>query len=144
MDSFKDYDVSSISGSEDEADKGAYPRNDASKGLIENIRQKLFILLQTGERVSVWKSLILNESESVLYENDKDAWNDNPLCLRESEVIERLRTLIQEPKDSTSFRIVLLSSGGHFAGCVFHGNAVVAHKTFHRSAFIYIYMLLFE
>ncbi|MBA0825761.1 hypothetical protein Goarm_010679 [Gossypium armourianum] len=132
MDSFKDYDVSSISGSEDEADKGAYPRNDASKGLIENIRQKLFILLQTGERVSVWKSLIINESESVLYENDKDAWNDNPLCLRENEVIERLRTLIQEPKDSTSFRIVLLSSGGHFAGCVFHGNTVVAHKTFHR------------
>ncbi|PPD87517.1 hypothetical protein GOBAR_DD15571 [Gossypium barbadense] len=132
MDSFKDYDVSSISGSEDEADKGAYPRNDASKGLIENIRQKLFILLQTGERVSVWKSLIINDSESVLYENDKDAWNDNPLCLRENEVIERLRTLIQEPKDSTSFRIVLLSSGGHFAGCVFHGNTVVAHKTFHR------------
>ncbi|MFQ6625465.1 hypothetical protein Gotur_006021 [Gossypium turneri] len=132
MDSFKDYDVSSISGSEDEADKGAYPRNDASKGLIENIRQKLFILLQTGERVSVWKSLIINESESVLYENDKDAWNDNPLCLRENEVIERLRTLIQEPKDSTSFRIVLLSSGGHFAGCVFHGNTVVAQKTFHR------------
>ncbi|KAG4186258.1 hypothetical protein ERO13_A08G031700v2 [Gossypium hirsutum] len=131
-DSFKDYDVSSISGSEDEADKGSYPRNDASKGLIENIRQKLFILLQTGERVSVWKSLILNESESVSYENDKDAWNDNPLCLRENEVIERLRTLIQEPKDSTSFRIVLLSSGGHFAGCVFHGNTVVAHKTFHR------------
>ncbi|KAH1108634.1 hypothetical protein J1N35_012402 [Gossypium stocksii] len=132
MDSFKDYEVSSISGSEDEADKGAYPRNDASKGLIENIRQKLFILLQTGERVSVWKSLILNESESVLYENDKDAWNDNPLCLRENEVIERLRTLIQEPKDSTSFRIVLLSSGGHFAGCVFDGNTMVAHKTFHR------------
>ncbi|GMI74079.1 hypothetical protein HRI_001077200 [Hibiscus trionum] len=132
MDSFKDFEVSSISGSEDEADKGAYPRNDASKGLIENIRKKLFILLQTGERVSIWKSLILHESESVLYENDKEEWNDNPGCLRENEVIERLRALIQEPKDNTSFRIVLLSSGGHFAGCVFHGNTVVAHKTFHR------------
>ncbi|KAE8660844.1 putative SNARE associated Golgi protein family [Hibiscus syriacus] len=132
MDSYKDFEVSSISGSEDEADKGAYPRNDASKGLIENIRKKLFILLQTGERVSIWKSLILNESESVLYENDKEVWNDNPGCLRENEVIERLKALIQEPKDNVSFRIVLLSSGWHFAGCVFNGNRVVAHKTFHR------------
>ncbi|KAE8696844.1 serine/threonine-protein kinase Aurora-3-like [Hibiscus syriacus] len=132
MDCYKDFEVSSISGSEDEADKGAYPRNDAHKGLIENIRKKLFIVLQTGERVSIWKSLILNESESVLYENNKEAWNDNPGCLRENEVIERLRTLIQEPKDKASFKIVLLSSGGHFAGCVFHGNTVVAHKTFHR------------
>ncbi|KAE8681958.1 putative SNARE associated Golgi protein family [Hibiscus syriacus] len=106
--------------------------DDAHKGLIENIRKKLLILLQTGERVSVWKSLILNESESVLYENDKEVWSHNPGCLRENEVIERLRTLIQEPKDNAIFRIVLLSSGGHFAGCVFHGNTVVAHKTFHR------------
>ncbi|XLS51920.1 hypothetical protein HN51_012597 [Arachis hypogaea] len=29
-------------------------------------------------------------------------------------------------------RIVLLASGGHFAGCVFDGDAVVAHTTFHR------------
>ncbi|KAE8672128.1 Beige-related and WD-40 repeat-containing protein isoform 2 [Hibiscus syriacus] len=133
MDSYKDFEVSSISGSEDEADKGDYPRNDASKELFENIRKKSFILLQTGERVSIWKSLILNESESVLYENDKEAWNDNPGCWRENEVIERLRALIQEPRDNTSFRVVLLSSGGHYAGCVFNGNKVVARKTFHRT-----------
>ncbi|XVF22686.1 hypothetical protein REPUB_Repub12eG0192400 [Reevesia pubescens] len=131
-DSFKDYEVSSISGSEDEAEKGAYPRNDVHKGSIENIRQKLFIRLQTGERISIWKSLILNEFESVSYENDKEVWNDDGGCLRENEVIERLKTLIQEAKDDTRFRIVLLSSGGHFAGCVFDGNSVVAHKTFHR------------
>ncbi|XWS35701.1 hypothetical protein CRYUN_Cryun20dG0019100 [Craigia yunnanensis] len=130
--SFKDYEVSSISGSEDEADKGAYPRNDAQKGSIENVRQKLFIRLQTGETVSIWKSLILNESESVSYENDKEVLNDNCGCLRENEVIERLKTLIPEARDNTRFRIVLLSSGGHFAGCVFDGNSVVAHKTFHR------------
>ncbi|XP_022770311.1 ankyrin repeat and zinc finger domain-containing protein 1 [Durio zibethinus] len=131
-DSFKDYEVSSISGSEDEAVKGAYPRNDAQTGPIENIRQKLFIRLQTGERISIWKSLILNESESVSYENDKEVWNDNGGCLTENEVIERLKTLIQETRGDGRFRIVLLSSGGHFAGCVFDGKSVVAHKTFHR------------
>ncbi|XWS45958.1 hypothetical protein CRYUN_Cryun14cG0023900 [Craigia yunnanensis] len=131
-DSFKDYEVSSISGSEDEADKGAYPRNHAQKGSIGNIRQKLFIHLQTGERVSIWKSLVLNELESVSDENDKVVWSDNCGCLRENEVTERLKTLVQEARDNTPFRIVLLSSGGHFAGCVFDGNSVVAHKTFHR------------
>ncbi|XVF33472.1 hypothetical protein REPUB_Repub17cG0171400 [Reevesia pubescens] len=131
-DSFKDYEVSSISGSEDEADKGAYPRNDLQKGFIENIRHKLFIRLQTGLRISIWKSLVLNESESVSYENDKEVWNDDGGCLRENEVIERLKTLIQEARNNTRFRIVMLSSGGHFAGCVFDGNSVVAHKTFHR------------
>ncbi|XVF79917.1 hypothetical protein PTKIN_Ptkin15bG0029000 [Pterospermum kingtungense] len=131
-DSFKDFEVSSISGSEDEADKVTYPRNDMQKGLIENIRQKLFMRLQTGERVSIWKSLILNENEIVLYENDKETWSDSFGYLRENEVIERLRSLIQEARDHARFRIVLLSSGGHFAGCVFDGNSVVAHKTFHR------------
>ncbi|XWS77171.1 hypothetical protein CRYUN_Cryun01aG0238800 [Craigia yunnanensis] len=131
-DSFRDYEVSSISGSEDEADKGAYLRNVAQRGSIENIRQKLFIRLQTEERISIWKSLILNELESISYENHKEVWNDNGGCLRENEVIERLKTLIQETRSDRRFRIVLLSSGGHFAGCVFDGNSVVAHKTFHR------------
>ncbi|GKB79264.1 hypothetical protein Tco_0946159, partial [Tanacetum coccineum] len=36
------------------------------------------------------------------------------------------------PRDKTHFRVMLLASGGHFAGCVFDGNSVVAHKTFHR------------
>lgn len=138
-DSFNDFEVSSISGSEDEAEKVSYLRNDTQKGSIENIRKKLFMRLQTGERVSIWKSLILNEHEIVSYENDKEAWNDICGHLREDEVIERLRTLIQEARDRTRFRIVLLSSGGHFAGCVFDGNSVVAHKTFHRSVLYILY-----
>ncbi|OMO78614.1 hypothetical protein CCACVL1_14261 [Corchorus capsularis] len=128
----KDYDVSSISGSEDEADKVANPRNNAHK------RQKLFIRLKSGERVSIWKSLIMNESESVSYEN-KEVWNDNGGNLTEVEVIERLKTSVQEEykgawydNDNRRLRIVLLSAGGHFAGCVFDGNSVVDHKTFHR------------
>ncbi|KAJ9680903.1 hypothetical protein PVL29_020033 [Vitis rotundifolia] len=126
---FKDYDISSISGSEDEVDKGSWAQNDMHKGSDENVKRKLFIQLQTGEKVSLWKCLVLDESENILYEND-------PGCcmpyLKESDVIEKLKTVIHEPRDNTHLRVVLLASGGHFAGCVFDGNSVVAHKTFHR------------
>ncbi|KAJ1414869.1 Zinc finger C2H2-type [Sesbania bispinosa] len=76
----------------------------------------------TGQRVSVWKCLIMDVNENVLYGNEKV----------ENEVVERLKSLTIEPRDNTHLRIVLLASGGHFAGCVFDGDAVVAHKTFHR------------
>lgn len=120
-DSFKEYDISSISGSEDEADKRSSAQNDAYRRSVEAFKQKVFLHLQSGERVSIWKSLLLKESEDVLYENDST-----------SEVIRRLNDLIREPRDGTHLRVVLLASGGHFAGCVFDGNMVVAHKTFHR------------
>ena len=48
--------------------------------------------------------------------------------------VERLKSLTVEPRDNTRLRIVLLASGGHFAGCVFDGDTFVAHKTFHRLA----------
>ncbi|KAM6600958.1 hypothetical protein CsatA_020567 [Cannabis sativa] len=133
-DSFKDYDISSISGSEDETEKDIHHR----RGFVsENLKQKLFIQLQTGERVSVWRSLIMNESEDILFESDNIGCSDNVgngmvPCLKEKDVIERLKDVVYEPREKTHFRIVLLASGGHFAGCVFDGNLVVAHKTFHR------------
>lgn len=126
---FKDYDISSISGSEDEADKGSLVQSDINKGFDENVKRKLFMQLQTGEKLSFWRCLVLDESENILYEND-------PGCcmpyLKESDVIEKLKMVIHEPRDKRHLRVVLLASGGHFAGCVFDGNSVVAHKTFHR------------
>ncbi|KAL5538536.1 hypothetical protein UlMin_044794 [Ulmus minor] len=130
-DSFKDFDVSSISGSEDEAEREIYPR----RGSFESLKQKLFVHLQSGDRVSLWKCLIMNESEDILFENDKVGSFDNGgkvQYLKEKDVIERLKLLVYKPRDNTHFRVVLLASGGHFAGCVFNGNLVVAHKTFHR------------
>ncbi|XP_021825982.1 ankyrin repeat and zinc finger domain-containing protein 1 isoform X1 [Prunus avium] len=118
-DSFKDYDVSSISGSEEDEPEKGFGSLRLSRASASIRQQKLFIYLQTGEGVSVSKCLITNESgpESTLS------------C---EEVIERLKTLVHEPRDKTHLRIVLLASGGHFAGCVFDGNLIVAHKTFHR------------
>ncbi|KAG7028651.1 Ankyrin repeat and zinc finger domain-containing protein 1 [Cucurbita argyrosperma subsp. argyrosperma] len=135
-DSFRDFDVSSISGSEDETEKEIYPRNEGSKVTNDSVnKKKLFVHLQTGERVSVWKCLLINELDSISYEDDKTSVGGNGIHsqnLRENEVIARLKYLNHEPRDGTHLRIVLLASGGHFAGCVFDGNSVVAHKTFHR------------
>ncbi|CAJ2671123.1 unnamed protein product [Trifolium pratense] len=121
----KDCDVSSISGSESDDDDS----ENESRGQIEvrgksgeSFKQKLFICLQTGQRVSLWKSLIMNVSENVAYEDEQVQKN----------LVERLKSLTVEPRDNTRLRIVLLASGGHFAGCVFDGDTVVAQKTFHR------------
>ncbi|KAJ9535320.1 hypothetical protein OSB04_un001572 [Centaurea solstitialis] len=96
--SVKDYDISSISGSEDE-----------------------------DEDETEFGHLILLEHD--LSGSVKD--DDTP-CVTMREVTEKLLNVINEPRDNTHFRVMLLASGGHFVGCVFDGNSVVAHKTFHR------------
>lgn len=135
-DSFRDFDVSSISGSEDETEKEVNFRNEGPKGTSDTANKKrLFVHLQTGERASVWKCLLINESDNISYEDDKTSISGNGVhaqYLRENEIIARLKYLNHEPRDGSHLRIVLLASGGHFAGCVFDGNIVVAHKTFHR------------
>ncbi|KAI4367931.1 hypothetical protein MLD38_016554 [Melastoma candidum] len=131
-DSFIDYEISSISGSDDEENAG---RRDVNLGSNETSKQKIFVQLQTGERVSAWKPVVLNESDVVQYVDDNLAPFDEDVssrCFKETEVIEKLVEVSHEPRDNTCLRVVLLASGGHFAGCVFDGNSVVAHKTFHR------------
>ncbi|KAL6004742.1 hypothetical protein ACLOJK_005298 [Asimina triloba] len=131
---FKDYDVSSISGSEDETEKGSIPNAGVSGKQHERVKQKLFIHLQSGEIVSVWKCLLMNEYEDLSFENNKILKENvrSIPSMREGDFMERLNSLIREPRNKTHLRIVLLASGGHFAGCVFDGNSIVAHKTFHR------------
>lgn len=127
--SVQDYDVSSISGSEDEAETRASFHFDAQKGID---KKKLFIRLQTGDKVSIWKSLIMDEAERVSLGNDRGVSVDDCGSLGEVEVTERLRNLIREDTDHRQMCVVLLASGGHFAGTVLKGKSVVAHKTFHR------------
>lgn len=130
----EDYDLSSISGSDDEDNRESVRVSGLHGKLLQDVRNKLFIQLQTGERVSIWRCLILDESEHITFENDRSivADNNNVSYLTEKEVTEKLKYLIHEPRDGTRLRVVLLASGGHFAGCVFDGTSVVTHKTFHR------------
>ncbi|PIA49857.1 hypothetical protein AQUCO_01300538v1 [Aquilegia coerulea] len=131
---FRDNDISSISGSEDENERASFPIGDLSKKAGESNKQKVFIRRHNGELVSFWKCLLLNESENISYDNDKLVSEENNgfLYLRENDLVERIKSLTLEPRDKSKLRIVLLASGGHFAACVFDGNSVVAHKTFHR------------
>ncbi|XP_074279954.1 uncharacterized protein LOC141605177 isoform X2 [Silene latifolia] len=135
-DSFhNDFDVSSISGSEDEDDRSSRALNSINETYAQSLKNKIFIRLKSGEKVSVWKSLLLTDSKTISCENDQFVVVDDNVtvpCLREVDVIEKLKILTHEPRDNTHFRIVLLASGGHFAGCVFDGTTTVAHKTFHR------------
>lgn len=132
-DSFsKDFDVSSISGSEDEDDRVPRVLNNTMDMSVQSVKQKLCAGLHSGEKVSIWKCLLLKDSEDVSYENNQLVVIDDNGRVPNLNVIEKLKALTHEPRDKTHLRIVLLASGGHFAGCVFDGNTVVAHKTFHR------------
>lgn len=129
--SFDAFDVSSISGSEDEIENGAVVSLKAREG----VKQKLHICLHSGEIVSVWRALILDESEDGSLDDFKvrhAKHDETTLIIGEAELTRRLNYLLSEPRDRTHLRIVLLLTGGHFAGCVFDGNSVIAHKTFHR------------
>eukprot|EP00252_Welwitschia_mirabilis_P012148 TRINITY_DN2701_c0_g1_i3.p1 TRINITY_DN2701_c0_g1~~TRINITY_DN2701_c0_g1_i3.p1 ORF type:complete len:596 (+),score=123.56 TRINITY_DN2701_c0_g1_i3:55-1788(+) len=131
-------DISSISGSDEESDDA-----DGSRKLPESklsnqpaaIRNKLLIKLASGEHVSVWTSLILDDNEELLVKKDGSAAIENDCkdsTVENKTIIQRLKHLVREPQYEKSFRVVLLASGGHFAGCVFNGNRIIAHKTYHR------------
>lgn len=107
------------------------PSGNNLKGLTA---RKLYFHHRNGNKYSMWKSLLLDDSDNVLYGSD----NSDPIdagtakYFTEVEVIEKLKRLVCEPRDKSRLRVVLLASGGHFAGCVFDGNTVLVHKTFHR------------
>ncbi|CAH8336766.1 unnamed protein product [Eruca vesicaria subsp. sativa] len=124
--SVQDYDVSSISGSEDESEQ----RPPFFHAFLD--KKKLFIRLQSGDKVSIWKSLIMDDAERVSYKDDRGglSLDDFYGSLADTDVTERLRNFVNA--DDRRMCVVLLASGGHFAGTVFNGKSVVAHKTFHR------------
>ncbi|ERN19487.1 hypothetical protein AMTR_s00069p00197120 [Amborella trichopoda] len=133
----RDYEVSSISGSEDEGDKEPSPNAGTFDGLGkgERTKQRIFTILNSGKTISIWKCLLLGDHEDLSYEKNKSISPENVWCaksLGEDELINKLQHLVCEPRNKTHLRIVLLASGGHFAGCVFDGDSIVAHKTFHR------------
>ncbi|XP_052625555.1 uncharacterized protein LOC111919024 isoform X1 [Lactuca sativa] len=130
----KDYDISSISGSENEENREFDSLRDSTKGLLGSMKQKIFMHLSNGETISFWKCLLVGDSEKILLEHDLHGFtkDDNTPCVTVKEVTERLLNVIHEPRNNTRFRVMLLATGGHFVGCVFDGNSIVAHKTFHR------------
>nr|XP_019705241.1 ankyrin repeat and zinc finger domain-containing protein 1 [Elaeis guineensis] len=132
---FEDLDVSSISGSEDEFEEGSISNTGMLAKGREGVAQKLYFHLHSGDTVSVWRCLLLDESEDLQFRGNQSVHTGSAgytSNIEEDKLIDKLKGLVCEPRDKTHLRIVLLISGGHFAGCVFDGNFIIAHKTFHR------------
>uniref|UniRef100_A0A251SYA9 Putative zinc finger, C2H2, Ankyrin repeat-containing domain protein n=1 Tax=Helianthus annuus TaxID=4232 RepID=A0A251SYA9_HELAN len=126
--------ISSISGSEDKDNRESGGHDDLSKGLMVSTKQKVSIRLPNGESISFWKCLLLGDNEKIRFEHDLSGpiKDDDTPFVTVREVIEKMLSVINEPRNNTCLRVILLASAGRFAGCVFDGNTVVTHKTFHR------------
>ncbi|KAJ3706690.1 hypothetical protein LUZ61_010395 [Rhynchospora tenuis] len=132
---FETLEVSSISGSEDESEEEEYVRDQRlARKHRDLFKQKLYFRLNSGDKVSVWRCLLLNESEEISQSSDDKRAEETEVTnkIGQNELISRIKQLISEPRDKTCIRIVLLARGGHFAGCVFDGKSILDHKTFHR------------
>jgi hypothetical protein len=128
---FDDLEISSVSGSEDETENvTASDRGFSVKGK-EKFRRKIYFRNHSGDTVSIWRCIVLKEQEEPFFDC-KSGQMESTSCVQEDEMINRVKRLTCEPRDASRLRIILLISGGHFAGCVFDGNSIVAHKTFHR------------
>lgn len=94
----------------------------------------MIVRLPDGEKISFWKCLLLGDSEKILLNHELPGFmkDDDMPCVTVREVTEKLLNVVNEPRNNTHLRVMLLASGGHFAGCVFDGNTAVTHKTFHR------------
>ncbi|XP_078445637.1 zinc finger protein-like protein [Wolffia australiana] len=129
----KDFDLSTISSSEEELEDVPTSRISTLVQERDMVKQKLYIRLQSGGVISLWRCLIMDSSEDIASGNpNSDSANGVRFELRGDELISRLNSLLHEPRDGTRLRTVLLTCGGHFAGSVFDGNSVIDHKTFHR------------
>ncbi|KQJ84141.1 ankyrin repeat and zinc finger domain-containing protein 1 [Brachypodium distachyon] len=131
---FDDLEVSSVSGSEDELEN--IPSSDRRLSVRgkEEFRKKLFFRSHSGDTVSIWRCVLFKEHEEPIFDckSGNTVSHGSTSFVHEDEILSRVKCLTCEPRNTSHLRIILLTSGGHFAGCVFDGNSTVAHKTFHR------------
>ncbi|KAM0891168.1 hypothetical protein ACQ4PT_026568 [Festuca glaucescens] len=131
---FDDLDVSSVSGSEDELDNVPASDHRLSVKGKEEFRKKLFFRGHSGDTVSFWRCVLFREHEEPFFDCKSGTMESHGSTsfVHEDEMISRVKHLACEPRDASRLRIIILTSGGHFAGCVFDGNKILANKTFHR------------
>uniref|UniRef100_A0A0D9W8F9 VLRF1 domain-containing protein n=1 Tax=Leersia perrieri TaxID=77586 RepID=A0A0D9W8F9_9ORYZ len=130
---FDDLEVSSVSGSEDELENGPASDRGLSAKDKGEFRKKLYFRCHSGDTVSIWRCVLLKEHEEPFFNSKSGQMESGSTSfIQDDEMLKRVKNLTSEPRDASHLRIILLSSGGHFAGCVFDGNSVITHKTFHR------------
>lgn len=131
---FDDLEVSSVSGSEDEREDGPASDHRLSVKGKEDFRKKLFFRGHSGDTVSFWRCILFKEHEEPFFDckSGKMEGHGSTSYVHEDEMINRVKQLACEPRNASHLRIIILTSGGHFAGCVLDGNKILANKTFHR------------
>ncbi|VAH34999.1 unnamed protein product [Triticum turgidum subsp. durum] len=131
---FDDLEVSSVSGSEDEREDVPASDHRLSVKGKEDFRKKLFFHGHSGDIVSFWRCVLFKEHEEPFFDckSGKMESHGSTSYVHEDEMINRVKQLACEPRNASHLRIIILTSGGHFAGCVFDGNKILANKTFHR------------
>ncbi|XP_032073618.1 ankyrin repeat and zinc finger domain-containing protein 1 [Thamnophis elegans] len=114
-------DVSSISGS-DSSDCESNSESESQSclngerkgiGYCNPRSQRVLFKNSEAQLISVFRCVLLNTTKGSLEE---------PANLVAS---------LQRQNPQTSW-VILMAGGGHFAGAVFQGNEILAHKTFHR------------
>lgn len=143
---FDTLEVSSISGSDDESEEEESVPGRLARKKRDLFKQKLYFRLNSGDMVSMWRCLLLDESEEISQSLDgnKSEHTEDRKKIGQNELINRLKQLINEPRDKTCVRIVFLATGGHFVGCVFDGKSILAHKTFHRYVLRCMYRFMLD
>ncbi|CAD6342325.1 unnamed protein product [Miscanthus lutarioriparius] len=119
---FDDLEISSVSGSEDEQENGPASERVLSVKGKEEFRKKLYFRRASGDTISIYRCMLLKEHEEPLIDC-KSGQMDNASCVPEEEMINRVKRLTCEPRDVSHLRIVILTSGGHFAGYVVRAKA---------------------
>ncbi|KAL5213799.1 hypothetical protein ABZP36_002951 [Zizania latifolia] len=131
---FDDLEVSSVSGSEDEHENGSTSDRGLSVKGRGEFRKKLYFRCHSGDTISIWRCIVLKEHEEPFFDSKSGQMESHGSTsfVQEDEMLNRVKNLACEPRNASRLRIIILASGGHFAGCIFDGNSVIAHKTFHR------------
>lgn len=130
----EDDDVSSISGSEDEASDDEPDLDSKVQSRANRSVHISFLLQNSGELVSVWRPLLVADKEFLQRERGSAASassSDTP-SVSDEELVRRLKSL--KKPDVKNVWVVFLSIGGHFAALVasLAGGTILAHQTFHR------------
>ena len=134
----RDDDISSISGSEDEESNSSEDENVQAfaKPPPPRKHNQFFLSLQNSDEIAaLWKCVILRENEKLCKDHQVEPNSEGGGLVTGDEILQRLKRFASDSGcEEKHLWVVLLSTGGHFAGSVFdaRNGSILAHKTHHR------------
>lgn len=89
----------------------------------------------TDEIISLWKCVVLQQNEKICKDYKVESNIEDGCLITGDEIVQRLKRFVSDRGSGAKHVwVVLLSTGGHFAGSVFDATngSILAHKTHHR------------